>query len=124
MRFDNAIALATRLIAKNGQKVTWKQVKATSDVSEPWKQSATVNVNKTVSICFVPAKDNEWRKLLAYLKGTEVPMGRLAGLMAPVNFEIGLQDIVVRSGVDLRIVNIDTLQPNEQKVLHIVEFEG
>lgn len=123
MRFDNAIALCTRLIAKNGQKVTWKQVKSTS-AAEPWKQGAVTEISKSVIICFVPAKDNEWRKLLAYLKGTEVPTGRLAGLMAPVNFELALTDVVVRNGITLRIANIDTLQPNEQKVLHMIEFEG
>ena len=124
MRFDNAIALCTRLIAKNGQVVTWKQVKAGTDPVEPWKQTTATDVNKKATICFVPTKDNEWRKLLAYLKNTEVPSGRLAGLMAPVNFEIGLSDIVVRECVDLRISSIDTLQPNEQKVMHIIEFQG
>lgn len=124
MRFDNAIALAKRMIVKNGQVVTWKQVKDTANDAEPWNPTEAVDVSKKVSICFIPPRDNEWRKLLAYLKGSEVPSGRLAGLMAPQTFEPNLKDIVVRNGVELRIASIDKLAPNEQTVLYTIEFYG
>lgn len=122
MEYDSAIALAQRLIAKKGQKVTWKQVKNTADPSEPWKQTPTADVSKTVSICFVAVSDNQWRKLLAYLKGTEVPTGRLAGIMGAVNFTPNLKDVVVRSGKELRIESIDVLSPNGQVILYTIEF--
>lgn len=123
-QFDGAIATATRLIKKYGQKVTWVQVKDGANPSQPWKPAAANDTNKTVYICFVSAKDNEWRKFLATLTGTEVPVGKLAGIMAGgLSFEPTLKDKVVRAGKTLTVTNIDVIAPNEQKVLYTLEFQ-
>lgn len=126
-QFDRQIATAQRLIAKYGQDVTWQTVVdgSPADPLKPWKPSEAADTQTTAKICFVPVRDNDWRKLLAYLKGTEVPAGKLAGLMAGnVTFDPKLKDIVVRDGVTLNVSNIDLLSPNGQKILYILEFEG
>lgn len=126
-QFDRQIATAQRLIAKYGQAVTWQTVNegAPANPAQPWKSSAAADTPNDATICFVPVRDNDWRKLLAYLKGTEVPSGRLAGLMAGnVSFEPKLKDVVVRDGVTLNVTNIDLISPNGQKILYILEFEG
>lgn len=124
-RFDGAIALAKRLIKKNGQLVNWQIAKdgAPADSLKPWIASESPDVTKPVYICFVPIKDKETRKLIQALKGTEVPGGNLAGLMAPTSgLTPSLKDVVIRSGKVLRIVSIDSIAPNEQTVLWILEF--
>lgn len=75
-------------------------------------------------ICFVPVRDKETRKLFAYLTGTEVKLGSLAGLMGNVSFSPDSKDVVIRDGVELRIENLDLLSPNGQKILWTVEFKG
>lgn len=124
-QFDRQIATAQRLIAKYGQDVTWQTVVEATNGAQPWKGTTSADTPNTAKICFVPVRDNDWRKLLAYLKGTEVPSGKLAGLMAGnVPFDPKLKDIVVRDGVTLNVTNIDLISPNGQKVLYILEFEG
>jgi|SRR5688572_25129759 len=126
-QFDRQIATAVRLIAKYGQAVTWQTVVdgAPVDAGQPWKPTEAADTPNEATICFVPVRDNDWRKLLAYLKGSEVPVGKLAGLMAGnVAFDPKLKDIVIRDGVTLNVTNIDLLSPNGQKILYILEFEG
>lgn len=125
--FDRQIATAQRLIAKYGQDVTWQTVVdgAPADAAKPWKPAEATDTQTTTKVCFVAVRDNDWRKLLAYLKGTEVPVGRLAGLMAGnVSFTPKLKDIVIRDGVTLNVTNIDLVSPNGQKILYILEFQG
>lgn len=122
-QFDRQIATAKRLIAKYGQTVTWRSVVDGANASEPWKPPEAADVDHEVNICFVPVRDNEWRKLLTYLKGSEVPGGYLAGIMGQVDFTPSLKDVVIRDGVTLRIASIDVLSPNGQKILYSVEFE-
>ena len=121
--FDRAIATAQRVIAKYGQAVIWRKVNDAANTAEPWKPIESPDVDHDVNICFVPIVDAQWRKLLQYLKDTEVPAGKLCGLMGAVDFEPKLKDVVVRDGVTLRISSIDLLSPNGQKVLYTVEFE-
>lgn len=124
-RFDSVIATVLRLIEKNGQAVTWNSVAdSVPNSAEPWNVTVLPPIPRNARICFVPPKDNEWRKLLAYLKGTEVPISKLAGLMGAVNFTPKITDFVNRAGVDLKIANIDVLAPNGQIVLYTIEFEA
>jgi hypothetical protein len=126
-QFDRQIATAVRLIAKYGQAVTWQIVNdgTPADAAKPWKPSEATDTSNTVTICFVPIRENDWRKLLMYLKGTEVPIGRLAGLMAGnVAFEPKLKDVVVRDNVTLHVSSVDLISPNGQKILYVLEFEG
>lgn len=126
-QFDRQIATAVRLVAKYGQDIIWRTVVdgAPANPAQPWKPTEAADTDTTAKVCFVAVRDNDWRKLLAYLKGTEVPVGRQAGLMAGnVAFEPKLKDVVVRDGVVLTVTNIDLVSPNGQKILYILEFEG
>jgi len=124
--YDKIIATAQRLIEKKGQLVQWHSVPnpIIADSNEPWIVTEPVPVTHDVYICFVPVRDREMRKFLAYIKGSEVPTGRLAGLMGAVNFEPAIKDEVVRDGALLKLADIDLLSPNGQKVLYTIEFEG
>ena len=124
-RFDRHIQLALRLIKKNGQQVSWHSVQEpTVDPLKPWLGGQTITVDHTVMICFVPVENKDERKLFQYITGTEVQIGKLAGLMGAVNFTPTAEDFVTRSGEQLRIKTLDALQPNNQIVLYTIEFAG
>lgn len=126
-QFDRQIATALRLIKKNGQAVKWRSIANSipTDPDKPWIGSTNpAPVEHDVFICFVPVKDQQWRKFLKYLTNTEVQIGDLAGLMGNVNFEPNPKDVVIRDGVELAINNIDLLSPNGQKILWTLEFTG
>ena len=123
-RFDRQIATALRLIEKNGQKVVWRSLAASNNSDEPWNSGTETPTEHDAFICFVPVRDKDTRKLFAYLTGTEVQIGSLAGIMGNVAFEPNAKDVVVRDGVELRIDSIDLLSPNGQKILWTMEFKG
>jgi hypothetical protein len=125
-RFDRAIALSTKLIAKNGQAVTWRVIAdgAPIDPAQPWKPTEqTAPVEHPVVIAFLPLS-GDLRKTITRLRGTEVPINSTMGLLAAVDFNLTAKDVVIRDGQEWRIEYIDTLAPNGQKVLHTVVFKG
>jgi hypothetical protein len=120
--FDEEVATALELIKEFGQQVTWRQPVSTADAAEPWKAGTQTTTEHKPYICFVPVNNAQWRKFMALLKGTEVPVGRLAGLMGAQKFKPTLKDVVIRNGATLRINDIDELNPNGQVVLYTLEF--
>lgn len=123
-RFDSAIATCIRLIKRNGMQCTWrKEVLTPVDINKPWLGDTMVPTNYSPYICFVPASGGNYN-LIRFLGGTESPMVTTYGLMAPQEFEPVKTDLVTRSGDPLKIEYINTLQPNEQVVLHILGLTG
>lgn len=121
-RFDRQVAMALRLIKKNGQLVVWRQlVDAIPDPSAPWKTEPGTAVDNDVYIAFFTV-DKDQREFIRYLTGTEVKIGDVLGYMGQVNFIPNPKDIVIRDGVEYRILNLDLLSPNGQKILYTVEF--
>lgn len=123
-QFDRAIATAARLIAKNGQVVTWRKMEdgTPPDATKPWKPAAATNTDFQVPIVFLPdnRKGYEW---LAALKGTEVPKGSLTGIMAaPTGFTPTIKDVVIRGGQTLAIETLDELSPNGQIIMYEIRF--
>ena len=126
-RFDRAITLAQKLITKNGQSVTWRQVSdsALPDPNKPWEPGTPDTTDLTVRIVFLQVKreDRQWMK---YLKGTEVEIGSAIGLMAgelgTPTFTPKKKDVVIRDGEQLSINYCDPFKPNDQTVLWYIEF--
>lgn len=126
-RFDSAIALAQRLIKKNGQLVTWKTAQKPAPNPTPWNggPAPLPAIETDVYICFVTEENDKERLLWQALANREVMFGRLPGLMAvkPGLVPSG-EDTVIRDGKELRIRSLDVLRPNHQGVLYIIEFYG
>lgn len=120
-RFDRQVATALKLIAKNGESVTWRTIPdaTPSDPDKPWRPGTTTPVDNPVIICFLPASE----KTFSYMNASEVPKGAFMGLMGNVPFEPKLKDVAIRNGKQLRISAIDLLSPNGQKILYTVVFE-
>jgi len=123
-QFDRQIETAKRLIAKNGQTVTWRKAGVdTPDTSKPWLPAADTPTDyDNVVICFLPP-GRVGQELIRYLKGTEVTTGSVQGLMSAVSFEPAANDVVIRDGKTLRIKSIDPLSPNGQIILYTIEFD-
>lgn len=124
-RFDRQIQTAKRLIAKNGRAVKWRVVRdaAPADPSQPWKPTNPATpVEHDVTICFLTV-DKDTYETLSYMAGGEVPMGAVMGLMGAVNFEPSLKDVVIRDGKELRLFNIEELNPNGQTILYTMVFK-
>lgn len=124
-RFDRQIETAKRLIAKNGERVTWRIIDdaAPPDPTKPWEPGPAAPVDHDVAICFLPV-DRKTQETFTFIKGTEVPKGSAMGLMGNVQFEPNLKDVVIRNGIELRLAYIDVLSPNGQKLLYTMVFQA
>lgn len=94
------------------------------DPTKPWLGDVPVPTDYQPYICFVPASGGNYNLIQALGGATDVPFVRTYGLMAPQAFKPVKTDRVLRSGSPLKIEYINTLQPNEQVVLHILGLTG
>lgn len=124
-RFDASIEMAHRLIKRNGMVCDWQTVVSTLiDATKPWLGSTEVVTTHKPYICFVPASGGNYNLIRALGGATDNPMVTTYGLMAPQSFSPVKTDLVKRSDEPLKIEYINTLQPNEQVVLHILGLVG
>jgi hypothetical protein len=114
-RFDSAIALAKKLIKKNGQAVTLRgfTAGAAPDPAKPWKPGGNVAADQTIVAVFL---DYEQR----YIDGQTIRTGDqrvfmpAEGLTAPPEVE----DLVLRDLEVWKVVAVKPLNPNGQAILY------
>lgn len=123
-RFDRSIATAKKAIARNGVKVVWRRYTAgaPADPDKPWEASDSTFTDTDVNIVFLNV-DRTDERLMQFVSGTELAGGFLRGLMADVGFKPSLNDKVINGDETYGIKNIDTLAPNNQVILHKIEFD-
>lgn len=116
-RFDNSIALAKRLIAKNGQEVVLRSFSAgvVPDPTKPWEPGTNSTIDSTVDAVFL---DYEQK----YIDGASIRMGDQRVYMpsadssgAEITPEI--EGLVVRDSEKWKILGIKPLSPNGQSIM-------
>ena len=124
-RFDRAIKTVLKLVAKNGQTVTFKHTnQSVPNVNEPWNMVESLPNTQDIKMVFLSPSSNSQvgKELLQYLTGTSVPTGKIRGYCGPFNYVPKLNDVFIRNGQTLIISAVDTLSPNGQTIMYIVEF--
>lgn len=116
-RFDSAIALAKRLIAKNGQDVTLRSftTAAPPDSSKPWKPGGNTPSDATVKAVFLDYEQKYVDETLIKTGDQKVymPSTDTAGsAIAPEE-----EGQVLRSSEIWKIVKIKPLNPNGQTIM-------
>lgn len=114
-RFDSAIALAKKLIKKNGQAVTLRgfTAGAAPDPTKPWKPGGNVAADQTIEAVFL---DYEQR----YIDGQTIRMGDqrvfmpAEGLTAPPEVE----GLVLRGSEVWKVIAVKPLNPNGQAIMY------
>lgn len=126
MRFDSAIRTAQRLIAKNGQDTILRRFSdaPAPDPDKPWRTGSTESDDVTVRAVFLNFGDLG-RAGERYMPDTQVQTGDKLVLIAGGDLTTPpeLRDRLYREGggpedEGFTIVNIQTLDPNGQQVLH------
>ena len=121
-RFDRSIALAKRLIKKDGHIVTWRQIPDTTP-TDPWSTPDPTPIDHDVYMCFIPYTHTEqYLNLISRMKDGETPQKTISGLLAAVPFIPSIKDVIIHDGVEMRIDNIEPLNPNGQDIMYVVEF--
>ena len=117
-RFDSAIALAKKLIAKNGQSVTLRSVVnvVAPDPTKPWTPGANTNSDTTVNAVFLDYSHN-------HIDGTLIQTGDQKVLMPSTNtagsaIDPQIEGLIIRGTENWKIVNIKPLNPNGQSIMY------
>ena len=120
-RFDNSIALALRLIKKNGQAVFLRRAldPDTVNADAPWRPAQPVSDDVPCRAVFLdytgtnrPSEDfllEDQRCLIA---------------AAELDFDPTPLDRVVRDGVEWSVINTKIMRPNEQRILIELQVRG
>jgi hypothetical protein len=114
-RFDSAIAVAKKLISKNGQTVTLRGFSGTAgaDPAKPWKPGVPAAQDQTIEAVFL---DYEQR----YIDGQTIRMGDqrvfmpAEGLTAPPEVE----GLVLRGTEVWKVIAVKPLNPNGQAIMY------
>jgi len=128
-QFDRQINTVKRLIAKYGQTVTFKHINSpvALDDSKPREKTDIAASQTDIKMVFlspsVSGASQFGKELLQYLSGTEIAKGTVRGYCGSFQYEPKLNDIFIRDGNELTIKAADTLAPNGQIIMHIVEFD-
>lgn len=117
-RFDRQIALAQRLISKNGEQSTLRRPSTTvPDPSIPWERDAGSPVDQTVSALWLDFESTRIDGVLVKLGDQRVliPAGDVTGAAPDASL-----DKLVREGQteEWEIVRVKTLNPNGQFILY------
>jgi hypothetical protein len=123
-QYQRQIDMATRMIAKYGQAVTWnKQAESIDDPAKPWKTKGTDPVPFSATILFLRPSGGLARALLHLIKGTDVPAGSVRGLMNfDPRFTPEITDNVTRNGSTLVVSSINSVSPNGEVIMYDIEF--
>ena len=116
-RFDSSIALAKRLITKNGQAVTLRgfSAAATPDPAKPWEPGANTPVDVTVDAVFLEYE-------LKYIDGAVIQTGDQQVFIASTDtsgtlINPSIADEILRGSEKWKVVNIKPLNPNGQSIM-------
>lgn len=129
--FDSKIKTVKRLIEKYGQTVTLTNIAFTAeDSNKPWDQTEdttpdpeTINLKMVFLSPSASGLSMIGKELLQYLGGSDINSGKVRGFLAPSSYVPKLNDIISRDSEELKICAIDTLSPNGQIIMHILEFD-
>ena len=128
--FERQIALARRMIAKNGMAVQWQSRGPLNVGGTPAKPSgASDPVLTPVKIVFLPAKQESLAGLFSMFSQDvpDVPTSGVRGLMAStVGLEPSVNDLVIRKPGDVLHLDlkrgIDVLAPDGEPILYFLRF--
>lgn len=121
--FERQITSTLKLIAKYGTQVVWNQPRGSlpTDPQKPWDIMGREEATFLVNMLFLPVNRQE-KAFLSYLREAPVPTGRELGYLGKSTFEPALQDVIIRDGVPMSVVNIDRIAPSGVPILYVVEL--
>lgn len=122
-QFSSAIALAQRLVLKNGRTVTLKRRGTTEvDPAKPWLSVQPAPTSTDISL---PAVFIEFRE--RQIDGEIVRQGDQMCLMAAADIATGrptTDDTVQDGNVNWKIVNVSTIRPGTSDILYKLQVRS
>lgn len=136
MIYDRQIAMVQRLVSKYGQQCKWIVTAQIPSDNQPWKGTATDQMDYEVYIAFLRPGAGLTKALQHLMTGTDIPTGAPRGIMGQVSFVPTLNDKVEQlafsesngqytfGGPDgvVSIKAIDPIVPNGQVIAYLLEF--
>lgn len=116
-QFDSAIELADRLITKNGMPITLRHRTLAAAASDtPWEPGAATVTDTTVDGVFLNYNRKD-------VDGDVIKQGDQYVYIAAKNLSSvpSIDDLLIRDTEVWKIVNIEELRPNSQRILYTAQ---
>jgi hypothetical protein len=121
--YDRQRENARSLIRRKGQSVTLRQIRdgVPADPDKPWKPGPPAETDNAVYIAFLPFAGTKMASR-RYRNASDIPEGRLYGIMESTAFELSQKDVIVRDGEILTVIAFDPIDPNgEGSIIYEIE---
>jgi hypothetical protein len=118
--FDRQVAMVLRLIAKNGQDITYRVTDSTFD-DTPWQGDAPTFTDYIIKGCFIPV-DRVDRDTMVYREFSDIPIGFVTMYIGRVPFIPKLKDSVIREGKTLSVSRVQAYKPNSEVIAYVLEL--
>jgi len=122
-RFDSAIALAQRLILKNGQAVTLRSFTAAAapDPAKPWEPGANSAVDQTVDAVFLDYEQKFIDGALIQTGDQRVFIPSTTSAGAALSPDPEVEGLILRGAEEWKIMNVMPLNPNGQTIMFEIQ---
>lgn len=112
-------ATAQQLIDKYGVSATCRVITdgAPADADKPWLPTSATTVDHAITVCFVPLSQL-LRKTQSQMQASDVTGGMVGAYIGAVGFELTRKCLIINGGIQYRIVDINTTNENDNKILY------
>jgi len=117
--YSRQISNAKRIIRQRGAVVNWHRPEFAENSVYPELISDN---SSSVIIAFLPLQEQRRKSLVQ--KGIETSSGHFQGYMGAVDFTPSQKDYVTANGSRYNILDINTIAPDLEQILHIIVFEA
>ena len=118
-QFDNAIALANKLITKYGQSATLRRYAITAG-AQAWRKGTATSTDYTITIAFIPqGTDSRVEPTSQYVDGENTHQQLERVYVAPNSPVVpNIKDKVIADSIEWSVVGMRKFAPNGQNVLY------
>lgn len=124
MNSDKLIALAQRLIKKNGRVVELQKLTRSNTSDKPWKENTETYISEDsveVDACFIPASSDFGENVVSTELISRVDQ---VALIAPTTVDIKFHNVVIDRNKQWKIDWVQVLDPADKPLLYVVGLKS
>lgn len=121
--YTRQIETARRLITQKGQSIVVRHNTTVFDPATPWIPDSSGVVDHVAVAVFFPMTKDRHETVRELSDGVDIT-GSVWAMVAQFDATPSVGDVVLRNGVELQVLYVNTLSPNGEVIYHEVYMSG